>query len=168
MERLENDGPRRVGRLHRREIRRRRLRRAASRHGVNADDGIARRHFLIREIDPAIAMEHRLVFVRRTHEGDVLLPGDGLARVPREDQPIVELVRVARAGHPLLEKGGNERNRVDDVGADLLQVDEAAKAQIVVAAAERDEPGRQHLQRVQALPENGNENLARRTVISCS
>ena len=126
-------------------------RRAAGRHGVDADDGVARGHLLIREIDPPVAMQHGLVMVRRPRERHVLLSARGLARVPRHDHAVVELVHGARAVHPLLEERRNERNLVDDVRTDLLQVDEAAEPEVVVAAAEGDEPGGRHLHRVPVL-----------------
>src|SRR5262245_66204614 len=93
-------------------------------------------------------MEYRLKMVGRSHKRHVLLAANGLAQIPSNDHASFELVHVPRADHPLFEKGGNERNLVNDIRTHLLKVNEAAKSQVVVSAAKGDDPCGQHLDRV--------------------
>ena len=86
--------------------------------------------------------------MRGARERHVLLPARGLARVPRDDHAVVELVHVARAVHPLLEERGDERNLVDDVGTDLLEMDKASQPEVVVSTAEGDQARGRHRHRV--------------------
>jgi hypothetical protein len=121
---------------------------AAGRHGIDADDRIPRGDFLVREIDAAVPMEHGLIPVRRPRERHILLSAGGLARIPREDDAVIELVHEPAAVHPLFQERGDEGNSAGNPGADLLQVHEAAEPEVAVSAAEADEPRRRDRHRV--------------------
>src|ERR1022692_2615755 len=107
----------------------------ARKFGIDANDGVLRREFLVRYLNQSIAVQHYLKPVDRFEPGEVLDVSEWLGRVPRDDHTIRELFDVMRSGHSRLKEDADSRRPVDQSAGGFRQRFESADGNASFGAA---------------------------------
>src|SRR5579864_5042776 len=87
------------------------------RRGVNTNDGVLRRQFLVGHFDGAVAMQHSLKAVDRFEPCEIQQAAERLREIPGDDHSIQLSLYIVRAEQSRFEEYAEERGLVkQDVG----------------------------------------------------
>src|SRR4029453_714094 len=102
---------------------------------IETDDGVLGRQLVVRHLDRAVLVQHRLKSIDCGDPGEVLDTRRGLADVPRDDDTVRELLHVASPRHSWLHEHADCRLRVEELARRDLELIESAYLHAPAAAA---------------------------------